>query len=37
MKENGFREAVPVTTGDSVDEYVVIKEGLNGGEKVTLE
>lgn len=36
IDENGFREAVPVTTGDTVDGYVIVKEGLKEGEQVTL-
>lgn len=37
VKENGFRRAVPVTTGDTIDNYIVITQGLEGGEKVTLK
>ena len=36
VKENGYREAVPVTVGDRVNEYIVITQGLNEGERVTL-
>lgn len=37
MEEDGYRNAVLVTTGDTVNEYTVITQGLNGGEKVTLK
>ena len=36
VDENGFREAVAVITGDTVDGYVIIKDGLKEGEQVTL-
>lgn len=36
VDSNGFREAVAVTTGDTVDGYVIIKDGLKEGEQVTL-
>ncbi len=36
VDENGFREAVAVTIGDTVDGYVIIKDGLKEGEQVTL-
>lgn len=36
VKENGYREAVSVTVGDRVNKYIVITQGLNEGEKVTL-
>lgn len=37
LDEEGYRNAVGVTTGDKVDNYYVITEGLSGGEKVTLD
>lgn len=36
VKENGYREAVSVTVGDRVNEYIVITQGVSEGEKVTL-
>lgn len=36
LDEEGYRDAVWVTTGDEVDGYYVITGGLSGGEKVTL-
>ena len=36
IKENVYREAVSVTVGDRVNEYIVITQGLSEGEKVTL-
>lgn len=36
QKEDGYREAVPVTVGERVGEYRIITGGLSGGEKVTL-
>lgn len=36
MEEDGYRKAVFVTTGDQINGYIVITQGLNGGEKVTL-
>lgn len=35
--ENGYRDAVKVTVGNKVAQYMVITEGLSGGEKVTLK
>jgi hypothetical protein len=37
LDEDGFRDVVWVTVGDTVDGYDVITEGLSGGEKVTLQ
>lgn len=35
LDEDGFRDIVWVETGDMVDGYYVITDGLSGGEKVT--
>lgn len=37
LDDAGYREAVEVTTGETVDGYCVITNGLSGGEKVTLD
>lgn len=37
MGEDGYQDAHWVSVGDKVDGYVVITEGLSGGEKVTLK
>lgn len=37
MEDDGYRKAVFVTTGDQVNGYTVITQGLKGGEKVTLK
>ena len=36
VDKDGYLDAVEVKTGDMVGENVVIKEGLSGGEKVTV-
>lgn len=36
LDENGYRDAVFVTVGDEVDGFLIITEGLSGGEKVTV-
>ncbi|MCM1158162.1 MAG: hypothetical protein NC348_06605 [Clostridium sp.] len=36
MDEQGFREVVPVTVGETVDQYTVIKKGLAKGEQVVV-
>lgn len=36
VNEEGYRNAVKVTIGDTVDNYIIIKEGLKAGEQVTL-
>lgn len=36
VSENGFLDAVYVTTGEEVDTMVEIKSGLNGGEEVAI-
>ncbi len=36
VDKDGYLDAVEVKTGDTVGENVVIKEGLSGGEKVTV-
>ena len=36
VQENGMRRAVEVTPGDKIGNYLIIKEGLNGGENVEL-
>lgn len=36
LDKDGFREAVPVTIGATVDGYVIIEDGLKEGEQVTL-
>lgn len=36
LDEEGYREALPVSIGNRVAEYIVITDGLTGGEKVTL-
>ncbi len=36
LNEDGNRRAVEVKTGDRVDGYVIIKEGLKAGEQVTI-
>ena len=35
--EDGYREIVPVEVGDTVDNYVIIKSGLNAGEQVSID
>lgn len=37
MDDNDCRQIVPVTIGEGVDDYVVVKSGLQGGEQVTVE
>jgi multidrug efflux pump subunit AcrA (membrane-fusion protein) len=37
LDENGYRDAVFVETGETVDSYTIITAGLNGGEQVTLK
>ncbi len=34
LDENGYRNAVIIQTGGKVGDYMVVKEGLQGGEKV---
>lgn len=34
LDENGYRNAVTIKTGGRVGDYIVVKEGLKGGEKV---
>lgn len=34
LDENGYRDAVRIQTGGKVGEYMVVKTGLQGGEKV---
>lgn len=36
IDENGFREAVPVTIGQTVDNKTIIETGLNEGDKVVI-
>lgn len=36
INEDGYRTAVDVTIGATVDEYTIIKSGLTAGEQVTL-
>jgi multidrug efflux pump subunit AcrA (membrane-fusion protein) len=36
LDEDGYRDAVNVTVEDVVDSYTIIKDGLTGGEQVTL-
>lgn len=36
VDENGYRSAVEVTVGDTVDDYTVIKTGLEAGEQVVI-
>jgi multidrug efflux pump subunit AcrA (membrane-fusion protein) len=36
LDEDGYRDAVIVTVDDVVDGYTIIKDGLSGGEQVTL-
>ena len=36
VQENGTRRAVEVTCGDRIGNYMIIREGLNGGESVEL-
>lgn len=36
LDDAGFRQAVPVTVGDVIDGYAIILEGLEEGERVTL-
>jgi len=36
VDEDGFREAVPVTVGATIDGYIIIEDGLKEGEQVTL-
>lgn len=36
VNDKGFRRAVEVTIKDTVDDYVIIKDGLSKGEQVTL-
>lgn len=36
MQENGFQRAVFVTPGERIGNDIIIKEGLNGGEKVVI-
>lgn len=36
MQENGYQRAVFVTPGERVGENLIIREGLNGGEKVVI-
>lgn len=37
LDENGFREAVRVDVGDTMDEYMVIQSGLNEGDRVVMQ
>jgi multidrug efflux pump subunit AcrA (membrane-fusion protein) len=37
LDENGYRDAVFVETGETVDSYTIITAGLSGGEQVTLK
>lgn len=37
VSDSGFLDAVYVTTGEYVDDYVEIKSGLNGGEEVAVK
>ena len=36
VNEDGYRNAVEVTVGDTVDDYTVIKSGLKAGEQVVI-
>lgn len=36
VDENGYRSAAEVTVGDTVDDYTVIKSGLEAGEQVVV-
>lgn len=36
VDENGYRSAVKVTTGDTVDDYTLIQSGLEAGERVVI-
>ena len=36
VNENGMRDAVYITAGEQFGNYLIVKEGLNGGEKVEL-
>ena len=36
INDDGFRTAVDVTIGETVDGYTIIKSGLKAGEQVTV-
>ena len=36
LDENGFREAIPVTVGQTIDGKTVIEQGLEQGQKVVI-
>lgn len=36
LDDNGFRQVVPVTVGEVIDGYIIIKDGLKKGEQVTV-
>lgn len=36
IDENGFREAVPITIGESIDGMTIIESGLSEGDKVVI-
>lgn len=36
LDEDGYRDAVEVTVGDTVDDYTIIKTGLKAGEQVVI-
>lgn len=37
VKENGMQRVVEVKTGEKVDDYIIITEGLEGGETVVVQ
>ena len=37
VDEKGFKEAVEVTIGETMDGYVIIKDGLKEGEQVAVK
>ena len=37
VDENGFREPRPVEVGNEVGDYIVIKSGIEPGEKVVID